>query len=106
LLFNRNVLSPAQRAAFAASPAGTAYAQLINLIPAGNNATGTVYQASSPGPVRTDQFSGDVYHTFSAADSVHAYYAWQQDARTEPNLQGNTIPGFGDHRTAHRQIGL
>ncbi len=33
------------------------------------------------------------------------YYAWQQDARTEPNLQGNTIAGFGDHRTAHRQIG-
>jgi Carboxypeptidase regulatory-like domain/TonB dependent receptor len=105
LLFNGNVLSPAQRAAFAASPAGTAYSQLINLVPAGNNATGTVYQASSPGPVRTDQFSGDVYHTFSAMDSVHAYYAWQQDARTEPNLQGNTIPGFGDHRTAHRQIG-
>jgi hypothetical protein len=105
LLFNGNVLSPAQRAAFAASPAGTAYAQLINLVPAGNNATGTVYQASSPGPVRTDQFSGDVYHTFSAMDSVHAYYAWQQDARTEPTLQGNTIPGFGDHRTAHRQIG-
>ena len=24
--------------------------------------------------------------------------------RTEPNLQGNTIPGFGDHRSAHRQV--
>jgi hypothetical protein len=105
LLFNGNVLGPAQRAAFAASPAGPAYAQLINLIPAGNNSTGTVYQASAPGPVKTDQFSGDLSHTISAKDSLHAYYAWQQDARTEPNLQGNTIPGFGDHRTAHRQIG-
>ena len=105
LLFNGTVLSPAQRAAFAASPAGPAYAQLVNLIPAGNNATGTVFQGSSPGPVKTDQFSGDLFHTLSTKDNVHFYYAWQQDARTEPNLQGNTIPGFGDHRTAHRQIG-
>ena len=105
LLFNGNVLSPAQRSAFAASSAGAAYAQLINLVPAGNNSTGTVYQASAPGPVKTDQFSGDLSHTLSAKDSLHAYYAWQQDARTEPNLQGNTVPGFGDHRTAHRQIG-
>src|ERR1700733_12731067 len=105
LLFNGNVPSPSQRAAFASSQAGPAYAQLINLIPPGNNATGTVFQGSSPGPVKTDQFSGDLFHTISAKDNVHAYYAWQQDARTEPNLQGNTIPGFGDHRTAHRQIG-
>jgi hypothetical protein len=105
LLFNGTVLSPAQRASFAATPAGPAYAQLVNLIPVGNNATGTVFQGASPGPVKTDQFSGDLFHTISPKDNVHAYYAWQQDARTEPNLQGNTIPGFGDHRTAHRQVG-
>ncbi|MGB8535529.1 MAG: carboxypeptidase-like regulatory domain-containing protein [Acidobacteriaceae bacterium] len=105
LLFNGNVLSPAQRAEFASSPVGPAYAQLINLIPAGNNATGTVFQGSSPGPVKTDQFSGDLFHTLTTKDNLHFYYAWQQDARTEPNLQGNTIPGFGDHRTAHRQVG-
>ncbi len=100
LLFNGNVLSPAQRAAFASSPAGPAYAQLINLIPAGNNATGTVFQGSSPGPVKTDQFSGDLFHTLTTKDNLHFYYAWQQDARTEPNLQGNTIPGF--RRSSHR----
>lgn len=105
LLFNGNVLSPAQRTAFLNSPAGSAYGQLINLIPAGNNATGNVFQGSSPGPVKTDQFSGDLYHTITSKDNLHAYYAWQQDARTEPNLQGNTVPGFGDHRTAHRQVG-
>jgi hypothetical protein len=105
LLFNGTVLSPAQRASLAASPAGPAYAQLAHLIPIGNDVTGTVFQGSSPGPVKTDQFSGDLFHTLSAKDNVHAYYAWQQDARTEPNLQGNTIPGFGDHRTAHRQVG-
>jgi len=36
---------------------------------------------------------------------VHAYYAFQKDLRAEPNLQGNTIPGFGDTRSSHRQIG-
>ena len=105
LLFNQNVLSPSQRATLVASPAGAAYGQLVNFIPAGNNATGTVYQGSSPGPVKTDQFTGDLLHTLSPTDTLHLYYAWQQDARTEPNLQGDNIPGFGDHRTAHRQIG-
>ncbi len=105
LLFNGNVLNAAQRAALASSPAGPAYGQLVNLIPQGNNPTGSVFQGSSPGPVKTDQFSGDLFHTLTTKDSLHLYYAWQQDARTEPSLQGNTIPGFGDHRTAHRQIG-
>ena len=72
LLFNGTVLSPTQRAAFAASPAGPAYAQLMNLIPTGNNATGTVFQGSSPGPVKTDQFSGDLFHTISSKDNLHA----------------------------------
>ena len=105
LLFNGKVLNTTQRGALATSPAGAAYAQLLNLIPAANSADGTSYQGSAPGPVKTDQFSGDLFHTISATDNIHGYYAWQQDARTEPNLQGNTIPGFGDHRTAHRQIG-
>ncbi len=105
LLFNGNVLSPAQRALLASTPVGPAYAQLARFIPAGNNSDGTVFQGSAPGPVKTDQFSGDLFLTVSAKDNLHAYYAWQQDARTEPNLQGNTVPGFGDHRTAHRQVG-
>jgi hypothetical protein len=75
-------------------------------IPAGNNATGTVFQGSESGagedrPV----FRGPVRHASRPRITFTLYYAWQQDARTEPNLQGNTIPGFGDHRGAHRQIG-
>lgn len=104
ILFNGDVLTPANRAAFADSPAGAQYQQLLALIPAGNNADGSTYQGSASAPVKTDQFSGDLFHTISQKDNLHAYYAWQQDARTEPNLQGNTIPGFGDHRTAHRQV--
>jgi hypothetical protein len=110
LLLTSNVPTLAQRALFANSPAGPAYAKLISLIPIGaESTTGGVTTAvatgSSPGPVKTDQYSGDGLFNISAANSLHMYYAWQQDARTEPNLQGNTIAGFGDHRTAHRQIG-
>ena len=110
LLLTSNVPTLAQRALFANSPAGAAYAKLITLIPTGaESTTGGVTTAvatgSSPGPVKTDQYSGDGLFNLSAANSLHMYYAWQQDARTEPNLQGNTVAGFGDHRTAHRQIG-
>ena len=111
LLLTSNVPTLAQRAAFANSPAGPAYAKLITLIPVGvqtTSATGVttaVATGSSPGPVKTDQYSGDFLYNISTEDTLHLYYAWQQDARTEPNLQGNTVAGFGDHRTAHRQIG-
>jgi hypothetical protein len=110
LLLTSNVPTLAQRAAFANSPAGPAYAKLITLIPTGvetttNGVTTAVATGSSPGPVKTDQYSGDGLFNISTANTLHLYYAWQQDARTEPNLQGNTVAGFGDHRTAHRQIG-
>jgi hypothetical protein len=110
ILLTSKVLTNAQRTALANSPAGPAYAQLVNVIPAGvettvNGVTTATATGSSPGPVKTDQYSGDLLANLSAANSLHFYYAWQQDARTEPNLQGNTVAGFGDHRTAHRQIG-
>jgi Carboxypeptidase regulatory-like domain len=111
LLLTSNVPTLAQRTQFANSPAGPAYASLINLIPVGVETTSAagvttaVATGSSPGPVKTDQFSGDLLLNISSTNTLHLYYAWQQDARTEPNLQGNTVAGFGDHRTAHRQIG-
>ena len=105
LLFNHTVLNAAQRAALAASPVSAAYRNLVNIIPVANDATGSVYQGSSSAPVRVDQFSGDLLDKLGDKDTLHLYYAWQQDRRTEPNLQGNNVPGFGDHRGAHRQIG-
>jgi hypothetical protein len=111
LLLTSNVPTLAQRAQFTKTNAGTPYAKLITLIPVGvestsaSGVTTAVATGSSPGPVKTDQYSGDLLYNISTADTLHLYYAWQQDARTEPNLQGNTIANFGDHRTAHRQIG-
>ena len=110
ILLTSNVPTQAQRNLFAASPAGPAWAKIVDFLPLGTETTvkgvtTAVAAGSSPGPVKTDQFSGDLFHNITKADTLHLYYAWQQDARTEPNLQSNTIAGFGDHRTAHRQIG-
>jgi hypothetical protein len=104
ILQNSAVFTPAQQAAFAANaatdPIAAAVAKLIPLPNSGNN-----YVAFTPGPVQIDQYTGDVLHQFNANNFLHGFYAFQKDVRTEPNLQGDTVPGWGDHRAAHRQIG-
>ncbi|HKD59643.1 MAG TPA: carboxypeptidase regulatory-like domain-containing protein [Terracidiphilus sp.] len=104
ILQNSTVISPANRAAIEANkanaPAAAALTALIPLPNSGNN-----YVAFTPGPVQIDQFTGDGLHQFHTSDSLHGFYAFQKDVRTEPALQGDTIPGWGDHRHAHRQIG-
>jgi Carboxypeptidase regulatory-like domain/TonB dependent receptor-like, beta-barrel len=102
--FNSGVLSDAERAAVT----DPVVRNLLPLIPTAN-AVGSRGEARFIGtgtaPVDIDQLTGDVSHQFGPSDRVHAYYAWQRDERGEPNLQGNTIPGFGDTRASHRQIG-
>ena len=79
--------------------------KLLTLVPTANDSTGTRFLGSASSPVTVEQFTGDLLHNISATDQLHFYYAWQQDKRNEPTLPGETIPNFGDHRTAHRQIG-
>ena len=55
-------------------------------------------------PVETDRLAADLTHTFSAADRLHAFYAFQRDWRREPLELGNTMPGFGDVRSGRRQL--
>ena len=102
--FNSGVLSDAERAGVT----DPVVRNLLPLIPQAN-AVGSRGEARFIGtgtaPVDIDQFTGDLSHQFGPSDRVHAYYAWQRDERGEPNLQGNTIPGFGDTRSSHRQIG-
>jgi len=62
------------------------------------------FQGSGTAPVDLDQWTGDVSHNFNSKDRLHVYYAIQRDKRGEPNLQGNTMPGFGDTRQSRRQI--
>jgi hypothetical protein len=82
--------------------------KLLDLIPRANT-TGSRgegrFLGSATAPVDIDQWTGDLSHLFTQSDTLHAYYAFQKDRRGEPVLQGNTIPGFGDTRQSHRQIG-
>ena len=108
IVLNSGVLTAAQRAQVTAANNPTAVA-LLALIPVANTTgAGSLvpnrFVGSAPGPVNVDQYTGDVFYQLSARNQFHSFYAFQKDIRTEPNLQGNTIPGFGDHRAAHRQV--
>lgn len=100
ILQNSNVFTAAQRAAFIP---GTVGANIAALVPQPNS--GSTYVSFTPGPVQIDQYTGDVLQRMGENDTLHAFYAFQKDVRTEPALQGDTLPGWGDHRAAHRQIG-
>ncbi len=103
ILLNNGVFSQAQQTAIAANAtAEPIAAKLAALIPLPNS--GSNYVSFTPGPVNIDQYTGDGLHEISSSDSLHAFYAFQKDVRTEPSLQGDTLPGWGDHRAAHRQI--
>lgn len=81
---------------------------LLPFIPGGNtapDANGNVFFASAASaPVNIDQGTADIDVNFTSKDRIHGYYALQQDLRQEPNLQGNTLPGWGDTRKSRRQI--
>ncbi|HEX3249975.1 MAG TPA: carboxypeptidase regulatory-like domain-containing protein [Pyrinomonadaceae bacterium] len=106
LTLTSNVLTDAQRAL--ATNATTL--KLLPLIPRATSVdiVGGVpvgrFAGSGTAPVNIDQWTGDVSHQFNSNDRLHGYYAFQKDRRGEPNLQGNTLPGFGDTRQSHRQI--
>jgi outer membrane receptor protein involved in Fe transport len=106
LTLTSNVLTDAQRAAVT----NAVVQQLLPLIPratsvdiVGNVPIGR-FAGSGTAPVDIDQGTIDISHEFSSSDRLHGYYALQRDRRGEPNLQGNTIPGFGDTRESRRQI--
>src|SRR5687768_4514300 len=94
LTLTSNVLTDAQRA----SVTNPTIQQLLPLIPLAR------FAGAGTAPVDIDQFTGDVSHNFSTNDRLHGYYAFQRDKRGEPNLQGNTMPGWGDTRQSTRQI--
>jgi hypothetical protein len=106
LTLNSGVLSDAQRA-LVTDPIAR---RLLDFIPQGNavQVIGGVSQSRFLGagtaPVNIDQWTGDVSHILGKNDRIHGYYAFQRDLRGEPNLQGNSIPGFGDTRQSRRQI--
>ena len=105
IIINSGVLTAAQRAGVT-SPASQALLAYIPLPNASLNGSlvPNAYSTWTPGPVQIDQGTADVQQVFSPADTLHGFYAMQEDTRTEPTLQGDTVPGFGDHRHSKRQI--
>jgi outer membrane receptor protein involved in Fe transport len=106
LTLTSNVLTAAQRA----SVVNPTVLKLLPLIPLATSVdiVGGVpvarFAGAGTAPVNIDQYTGDVSHNISNSDRIHGYYAYQRDLRGEPNLQGNTVPGFGDTRQSTRQI--
>ncbi len=104
ILQNSTVISQANQTAIAANktaePIAAALAALIPLPNSGAN-----YVSFTPGPVQIDQGTMDILQKLGLNDELHGFYALQEDTRTEPALQGDTISGWGDHRHASRQIG-
>jgi hypothetical protein len=100
---NSLVLSDAQRAAVT----DPAIKKLLELIPRANffDAAGTPrFVGSGPAAANAKQWTLDVSYNLNANDRLHGYYVYQRALRNEPNLQGNTIPGFGDIRRGLRQL--
>lgn len=94
--------------AFAQANGDAAVQALLPLIPnpnAVNAQSQPIFVGSASAPVNIDQGTADVDVDITSNDTLHGYVAIQQDARGEPTLQGNTLPGFGDTRTSRRQIG-
>lgn len=100
---NSLVLSDAQRL----SVTDPVIRNLLNVIPRANfidSSGGARFVGSTKAAVVVDQWTIDISHNLGKSDVVHGYFAIQRDVRNEPNLQGNTIPGFGDNRRGLRQI--
>lgn len=110
LTLNADVPTDAQRA----SATNATTRRLLDLIPRPTRIDSVLvngqptligrFQGAGTAPVDIDQETVDMSHTLTQNDRVHGYYAFQRDLRTEPTLQGNTVPGFGDTRQARRQI--
>jgi Carboxypeptidase regulatory-like domain len=82
---------------------GTVTKALINTIPTATSGANT-FSGTANGPVNIDQGTMDILHLLNSKDTVHGFYAYQLDIRTEPVNGGNTVPGFGDTRPGYRQI--
>jgi len=78
--------------------------KLLPLLPKANDPTGTFFVGPA-GRTRTlNQFTGRIDHNFSDRDFIFGNFISNRDQRTEPTLQGNNLPGFGDTRPAKREL--
>lgn len=94
------VPAPAQRAAVT----NPVIQKLLALVPAANDPTGTFFIGPTPRNRKLNQFTGRIDHNFSERDAIFGSFISNRDQRTEPTLQGNNLPGYGDFRPAKREL--
>jgi hypothetical protein len=94
------VPTPAQRS----SVTSPVVSKLLPLIPLANDPTGTFFVGSAPRKRELNQFTGRIDHNFNEKNYLFGNFISNRDSRTEPTLQGNNLPGFGDARPAKREI--
>jgi hypothetical protein len=78
--------------------------KLLAIVPHANDATGTFVNGSAPRKRELNQFSGRIDHNFSPKHFLYGTFLSNRDSRSEPTLQGNNLPGFGDFRPAKRYL--
>lgn len=103
LNLNSLALSDSQRA----SVNDPVVAKLLAFIPRANlvDASGTSrFVGSANAAVNNDQWSGDVSYNLGNHDRLHGYYSVYRTLLTEPNRNGNTVPGFGNTTAQLRQV--
>jgi hypothetical protein len=96
--------TPVPTAAQRAAVVNPIVQNLLTLIPAANNPTGNFFVGPAPRTRLLNQGTGRVDQNFSSKDFVFGSFIINQDQRTEPTLQGNNLPGFGDFRPAKRYL--
>jgi hypothetical protein len=78
--------------------------KLLALVPHANDATGGFWVGSAPRNRHLNQYTGRIDHNLSSKDFLFGSFIINRDSRTEPTLQGNNLPGFGDARPAKRAL--
>jgi carboxypeptidase family protein len=103
LNLNSLVLSDSQRAAVS----DPVIVRLLQLIPRANfvDASGASrFVGVASAAVNTDQWSGDISYNLGNSDRLHGYYSVYRTLLSEPNRNGNTVPGFGNTTDQLRQV--
>jgi hypothetical protein len=97
---NTVVPTPAQRAAVT----DPVIQKLLPLIPAANDSTGTKFVGSGARQRTLNQETGRIDYSFHEANFLYGSFIINRDERTEPTLQSNNLPGYGDERPAKRLL--
>src|SRR5262249_24683747 len=78
--------------------------KLLTLVPSANDTTGTRFVGSASRQRTLNQETGRIDHNFNERNYLFGSFIINRDQRTEPTLQSNSLPGFGDFRPAKRYL--